>query len=115
MEKGLVQDGVLAQDSTQMTDFWKIREGIPEACVKAGPIYKYDISLPLTHLYEIVEKMRREPCVSEKNGLVVGFGHLGDGNLHLNIMAGTAYDKDFSKKIDAIIYDYTGQSSMLAF
>ena len=108
MEKNLVKDGVMAQDETQILDFWKVREGIPEACAKAGPVYKYDISLPMNSLYEIVEKMRRDPVVQEKNGTVVGFGHLGDGNLHLNVIAGDSYDHSFSNKIDPIIYEFTG-------
>jgi FAD/FMN-containing dehydrogenase len=40
MEEGVVSDGVLAQDSAQVQSMWALREGIPEACSKAGAVYK---------------------------------------------------------------------------
>ena len=116
MEKQIAKDGVFAQDASQAQAFWLIRESIPEACTKLGPVYKYDISLPMRSIYTIVEKMRSEPSVSGKNGKVVGFGHLGDGNLHLNIMLPeTSYDAAFAKTIDPIIYDYTGNINLMGF
>ena len=46
-------------------------------------MYKYDISLPLRQMYAIVEQMREQ--LREHNCVVVGYGHLGDANLHLNV------------------------------
>lgn len=40
MEKEVVEDGVLAQDETQMNNLWSLRESVPEACGKAGKVYK---------------------------------------------------------------------------
>lgn len=78
----LVQDGTLAQDRTQMKALWKLREGIAEALMKNGVVYKYDISLPTDKMYDFVEDMQRR---LGQRALVVGYGHLGDGNLHLNV------------------------------
>ncbi|XP_022136645.1 D-2-hydroxyglutarate dehydrogenase, mitochondrial isoform X3 [Momordica charantia] len=58
MEGGLISDGVLAQDINQISSFWQIREGIPEALMKAGAVYKYDLSLPVEKMYDLVEVMR---------------------------------------------------------
>ncbi|XP_077247811.1 FAD-linked oxidases family protein isoform X2 [Tasmannia lanceolata] len=58
MERGLISDGVVAQDINQASSFWRIREGITEALMKAGAVYKYDLSLPVEQLYNIVEDMR---------------------------------------------------------
>ncbi|XP_059640706.1 D-2-hydroxyglutarate dehydrogenase, mitochondrial isoform X2 [Cornus florida] len=58
MESGLISDGVLAQDINQASSFWHIREGIPEALMKAGAVYKYDLSIPVEKMYDIVEEMR---------------------------------------------------------
>ncbi|KAF5960970.1 hypothetical protein HYC85_002179 [Camellia sinensis] len=82
MEGGLISDGVLAQDINQALSFWRIREGVAEAIMKAGAVYKYDLSLPVEKMYDLVEEMRIRLGHAVK---VVGFGHLGDGNLHLNI------------------------------
>ncbi|XVF15832.1 hypothetical protein REPUB_Repub09cG0190200 [Reevesia pubescens] len=47
MEGGLISYGVLAQDINQASSFWRIREGVPGALIKAGAVYKYDLSLPV--------------------------------------------------------------------
>ncbi|XP_073005459.1 probable D-2-hydroxyglutarate dehydrogenase, mitochondrial isoform X1 [Typha latifolia] len=103
MEDGLVSDGVIAQDINQESMFWRIREGISEATVKAGPVYKYDLSLPVEKLYDIVEEMRLRLGEMAK---VVGYGHLGDGNLHLNISA-TEYSDNIIAKIEPFVYEWT--------
>ncbi|XP_058184157.1 D-2-hydroxyglutarate dehydrogenase, mitochondrial-like [Rhododendron vialii] len=82
MEVGLISDGVLAQDINQAFSFWSIHEGIPEALMKAWAVYKYDLSLPIEKMYDLVEEMRMRLGPAAK---VIGYGHLGDGNLHLNI------------------------------
>uniref|UniRef100_A0A1D1XNW2 Probable D-2-hydroxyglutarate dehydrogenase, mitochondrial n=1 Tax=Anthurium amnicola TaxID=1678845 RepID=A0A1D1XNW2_9ARAE len=103
MEGGFIDDGVIAQDINQVSSFWRIREGITEALMKAGAVYKYDISLPVDKLYNIVEEMRLRLGNSAK---VLGYGHLGDGNLHLNIST-TTYDDKVFEKIEPFVYEWT--------
>ncbi|KAF3785155.1 D-2-hydroxyglutarate dehydrogenase [Nymphaea thermarum] len=90
MEGGLISDGVVAQDMNQTSSFWRIREGISEALVRAGAVYKYDLSLPVEKIYEIVEEMRSR---LGQSATVLGYGHLGDGNLHLNVSVPEYDDK----------------------
>ena len=40
LDNEIIQDGVLAQDETQMNALWNLRESVPEACGKAGKVYK---------------------------------------------------------------------------
>ncbi|KAL0547121.1 hypothetical protein IC582_017044 [Cucumis melo] len=103
MEGGLVSDGVLAQDINQISSFWQIREGIPEALMKAGAVYKYDLSLPVEKMYDLVEEMRTRLGNSAK---VIGYGHLGDGNLHLNIST-PQYDDAVFAQIEPFVYEWT--------
>ncbi|KAG8662762.1 D-2-hydroxyglutarate dehydrogenase, mitochondrial isoform X2 [Manihot esculenta] len=105
MESGLISDGVLAQDINQASSFWRIREGIPEALMRAGPVYKYDLSLPVENMYNLVEDMRVRLAEKAK---VVGYGHLGDGNLHLNISA-PQYDDMILAKIEPYVYEWTSK------
>lgn len=88
IENGSVVDGVVAQDETQQKALWVLREHITDSLGKEGAVYKYDISIPLTHFYEMVENMRNHLKVMPRVG-VVGYGHLGDSNLHLNIHSPT--------------------------
>jgi (R)-2-hydroxyglutarate---pyruvate transhydrogenase len=83
----IVKDGVVAQDDTQIATLWSLREGIPEACSKAGAVYKYDISIPVPKLYQMIEDVRnrlQSAGVLGEDKLVsnvVGYGHIGDGKL----------------------------------
>ncbi|KAL3527155.1 hypothetical protein ACH5RR_011811 [Cinchona calisaya] len=106
VESGLVTDGVLAQDINQASSFWHIREGLPEALMKAGAVYKYDLSLPLEKMYDLVEEMRAQLDPKAK---VVAYGHLGDGNLHLNISA-PEYDDKILAKIEPFVYEWTSKN-----
>ncbi|XP_051152145.1 D-2-hydroxyglutarate dehydrogenase, mitochondrial isoform X2 [Andrographis paniculata] len=105
VESGLVTDGVLAQDINQASAFWQIREGLPEALMKAGAVYKYDLSIPLEWMYDLVEEMRNRLGTSAN---VVAYGHLGDSNLHLNIST-PLYDKNVLSKIEPFVYDWTSK------
>jgi len=83
----VVDDGVVAQDTVQSKAIWRLREGISDAMTTAGYVYKYDVSLPLPKMYELVEATRER---LEANGVsatakAAGYGHLGDANLHLNV------------------------------
>ncbi|KAG9304945.1 hypothetical protein G9A89_003114 [Geosiphon pyriformis] len=108
----VVQDGVIAQDISQIKSLWAFREGIPEACSKAGAVYKYDISTPVPVLYQMVEDVKARLIEAEVVGNdkpvtnVIGYGHIGDGNLHLNITA-KSYDPKVTKLIEPYVYEWT--------
>jgi len=84
----VVTDGVVAQDATQAAAIWRLREGISDSMTFSGYVYKYDVSLPLPRMYELVEDTRirlKAHGVADTEKIVVGYGHLGDANLHLNV------------------------------
>ncbi|CAI8588640.1 unnamed protein product [Vicia faba] len=105
MENELIADGVLAQDINQASTFWNIREGISEALMKAGAVYKYDLSIPLENLYTVVEEMRSRLGDAAN---VIGYGHLGDGNLHLNVSV-PQYDGKILAQIEPFVYEWTSK------
>lgn len=84
MEHGMAIDGLIAQSETQATDFWTVREQIPEANRRIGSVSSHDISLPLGELPRFIETA---PSVIAQFGTfrINCFGHLGDGNLHYNV------------------------------
>lgn len=116
MEKGIVADGVLAQDATQIKSLWGWREGIPECLGHWGGVYKYDLSIPISELYSLVEDTRekitkagligdgdKDPVVG-----VVGYGHMGDSNLHLNVATRT-FDKRVEKELEPFVYEWVSK------
>lgn len=76
-------------------------------CCSAGPVYKYDLSLPLSELYSIVEKMR-ERLKDHGEAVVVAYGHMGDGNVHVNVSV-PQYSDTILKIIEPFVYEYTAK------
>ncbi|KAL4221844.1 D-2-hydroxyglutarate dehydrogenase [Mactra antiquata] len=106
MESGLVLDGTVAAEKTKIDYIWSIRERIAEGLLHDGYCYKYDVSLPLENFYDLVTDMRTR--VGDKATRVVGYGHVGDGNLHLNVTS-PQYDTDVMNLIEPFIYDWVSQ------
>ena len=113
MGEGIVADGVLAQDETQFQSLWHWREGITESLSHLGGTYKYDVSIPLPELYQLVEDCRERLTslgfVGEEESkpvrAVVGYGHMGDSNLHLNVSV-RQYNKEVEKAIEPWVYEW---------
>jgi len=106
MEDGNVIDGIVAQDLTQVHEMWEVRESCNPIVKSKGYNYKYDLSLPLSEYYDIAEEMRDR--LSEiPNVLVVNWGHVCDGNLHLNIITPGKFEVDNTVKdlIEPFIFE----------
>ncbi|MDX1958761.1 MAG: FAD-binding oxidoreductase [Leptospiraceae bacterium] len=84
--KELITDGSVAQNSTQKKTFWKYREGISESLSILHTVHKNDISLPLREMEPFLKSMEELLNVKYPGFEIALFGHIGDGNLHLNIL-----------------------------
>ncbi|KZV93031.1 FAD-binding domain-containing protein [Exidia glandulosa HHB12029] len=107
----LVTTGVLAQSQEQFNALWRLREGITESIGREGKAYKYDISIPVPKFKEAVDTVRerlRERGVLGKSpggvSLVLGYGHVGDGNLHLNVVA-DSYTDEINDALEPFIFE----------
>ena len=86
LERGLSQDGLVAQSEAQAEAFWSLREHIPEANRRIGAIASQDISLPLGAVADYIGAAPERLGALELGPLRINcFGHLGDGNLHYNV------------------------------
>lgn len=106
MDCGLVVDGTLAQDGSQMAALWRVREGITEALGKAGAVYKYDISLPLPKLYDLFTETRSR--LAPFGATTVAFGHIGDGNVHLNVSTPT-FEPEVLAALEPWVFEWTSK------
>ncbi|MAF05898.1 MULTISPECIES: FAD-binding oxidoreductase [unclassified Herbaspirillum] len=95
MEDALVTDAMLCSNGTQAAALWKIREGISQAQVRAGKVIKHDIALPISAIAEFVDQAERAIAACGLQAELINFGHLGDGNLHFNVMIplSSSYDE----------------------
>ncbi|KAG8903886.1 hypothetical protein FRB99_002622 [Tulasnella sp. 403] len=101
-DKPLITSGTLSQNSAQFVSLWAFRELIPEAAGKHGKVYKYDVSVPVSQFVEITNRVRER--VGDKVKEVVGYGHVGDGNIHINVIA-DAYTREIEELLEPFIYE----------
>ncbi len=95
LEQGWVMDGVMSQSQSQATNLWRLREDISETISRFTP-YKNDISVIIQKVPDFIKDIDEIVAQEYPDLQVVWFGHIGDGNLHLNIL----------KPVDASMADF---------
>lgn len=87
LETGLAADATIAANGAQADALWRLRETIAEGEKAAGPAAKHDISVAVADMAAFMEAAA--PAVEARfpGTRVNAFGHLGDGNIHFNVMA----------------------------
>ena len=85
MAAGLCRDGTIAASEAQRANMWRLREGQSEAASKLGYILRSDVSVPIARLPELLHWTTAVQRTLAARGIrVLPFGHVGDGNLHVN-------------------------------
>jgi FAD/FMN-containing dehydrogenase len=85
LEQGLVSDGVISQSDAQAAQLWRLREGITESLAKYKP-YKNDVSVRISAMPAFLAETQALLGREYPHFDVVWFGHIGDGNLHINVL-----------------------------
>lgn len=119
MESGLVRDGTIATSRAQAKNLWNIREGMNEGQALRGAHLRTDISVPLSRLADFVNESEAAITKDQPAALCVSYGHVGDGNVHLNILPPQnanveerkAYIKQSKNIIYAVVDRYDGSIS----
>ena len=118
IEQGLVLDGVMSQSQTQLKNLWKLREYLSETISHHTP-YKNDISVTVSKVPAFLRDIDAVVAEHYPDYEVVWYGHIGDGNLHLNILKPEHMDKDaffascarVNKWVFEIVQRYNGSIS----
>jgi FAD/FMN-containing dehydrogenase len=114
-----VQDAVIAESEAQRQALWRIREEHPEAQKREGASVKNDVSVPVSRVPELIRRAS-EACRALIPGIrPVPFGHMGDGNIHMNLeqpvdMDGAAFlarSHDIMDTVNAVVRDLGGSFS----
>lgn len=93
VEQGWVLDGVMSQSEQQLQNLWKLREFISETISHWTP-YKNDISVTVSQVPAFLRDIDAIVGEHYPDFEIVWFGHIGDGNLHLNILKPDAMPKE---------------------
>ena len=85
-EDGSLLDAVIAKNEAEAAELWRLRHSISEAERQDGRALKHDISVPLSRMQEFLE--RGDELLENRwpDARLVAFGHVGDGNLHYNVV-----------------------------
>jgi FAD/FMN-containing dehydrogenase len=81
-----VLEGVAAQSEREQRDLWAFRENITESIGKEGVVHKNDVAVPVAGLATFVDALTARLEQEFPRVKFYLFGHLGDGNLHLNVV-----------------------------
>ncbi len=85
MGDGLASDGVISASDAQAQQLWRLREGITESVARYVP-YKNDVSVRIAAMPAFLAEAQALLAREYPQFEVVWFGHIGDGNLHINIL-----------------------------
>ena len=86
MESGLVSDAAIAQTGDQAKAFWALRENQSAAQKSEGAAWKHDVAVPVSRIAEFIETAGAALQARWPGVRVDAFGHVGDGNIHYDIL-----------------------------
>ncbi|WAC48971.1 FAD-binding oxidoreductase [Asticcacaulis sp. SL142] len=118
-EEELILDAAIAQNDTQAAAFWRLREEHSAAEKVEGAAWKHDISVPLSRMAEYMEEGAKAIEAFLPGARLVAFGHVGDGNVHFNVIVPEGMDtkvfndlrNEGSKVVHDLVHQYEGSIS----
>jgi FAD/FMN-containing dehydrogenase len=119
LEAGEVLDAAIAESEAQRQAIWRIREEHPEAQKREGASVKNDVSVPVSKVPELIRRASEACCKLVPGVRPVPFGHLGDGNIHMNLeqpvgmdpAAFLARSHDIMETVNEVVRDLGGSFS----
>ena len=109
LDKGLIIDAVIARSQKQHDELLALRENISAAQKSEGAAIKHDISLPLANIADFLKQARNKILQQIPDTRLCVFGHLGDGNLHYNLLSPIGMKSDdFTRRrseITTLVHD----------
>ncbi|MFC4348452.1 FAD-binding oxidoreductase [Kordiimonas lipolytica] len=91
---GTIKDGVVASTLAQREALWRLRETMSEAQKHEGGSIKHDISVPVSKVPDFLTVAGKAVMNGWPGARLTPFGHLGDGNIHFNVMQPADADKE---------------------
>jgi len=104
----LVEDGVVAQSQAQAERLWLYREVMVVTQGRGGRFLRTDVSVPISRIADFVAEALRDLAAAVPEAQPVTYGHIGDGNVHLNIVPPPGLDADHVERLfhaaEAVIF-----------
>jgi FAD/FMN-containing dehydrogenase len=108
LEAAGVDDALIADDTTSRERLWRLREAHTEAISAAGVPHKLDVGVPLDELAPFCDAVRAAMPAGARTIL---FGHLGDGNVHVNVLGPDPDDETIDETVLRLAAEHGGTIS----
>jgi FAD/FMN-containing dehydrogenase len=105
-----IEDAAIADDTASRDALWSLREGLPDAINAAGIPHKLDVGVPLDALETFLARVP-EVAVGAGADRAILFGHLGDGNVHVNLLGPPPADLAADDAVLALVLECGGTIS----
>lgn len=103
MERGLVSNAVIAANERQREDFWRLRHAISEALSAVSMGVRHDVSVAVSDIPAFLKQAEANLRSAAPEARVAAFGHLGDGNIHYDVIGPEGAPKNALEERRAII------------
>lgn len=110
-QAGEVQDAAVATDRSGRARLWRLREAHTESINAEGVPHKLDVTLPLGRLGEFTAAVHDVVSEVADTARTVLFGHVGDGNMHVNILGLDPDDYGVDDAVLRLVADLGGSIS----
>lgn len=105
LEEGVALTGIVAGSVAQRREMWAFREGIPAAMMSTRlPIVRTDTAVPIDAVPDFLDRVVRGLLTLFPEGRPVFFGHVGDGNIHVNFLPADGSSLERFKAITSEAY-----------
>jgi FAD/FMN-containing dehydrogenase len=104
-------DSAFATDRAMRTHLWHYREAHTECISLEGIPHKLDVTIPLTRMPEFEARVRDVIRDAVPGARPVLFGHLGDGNLHVNVLGPEPDDDTATDAVLRLVAELGGSIS----
>lgn len=119
LNRSVISDATIAHSESQARSLWSLREAQSEAQKGEGPVWKHDISVPISKIPTFIEQAS---CLLRSRFgevRVDAFGHLGDGNIHYDVLGPQGGDpkthlaarEDGARLVHDLVHDLGGSIS----
>ena len=103
LDAGEITDAAVASSEAQSQAMWRQREALLEGQIKVGAGIKHDVSVPVAQVPAFIKDGIAAVVKAWPQARMLAFGHIGDGNIHFNLVQFEGEDKErFIARTDAV-------------
>jgi FAD/FMN-containing dehydrogenase len=108
---GVEEAGAIASDAAGRRRLWELRERHTESINAEGIPHKLDVSVPAARFAELAERAHDAVRAVDADARTIVYGHVGDGNLHVNILGPAPDDEAVDDAVLGLVLELGGSVS----